>query len=370
MRQLKITKSITNRESASLDKYLQEIGREELVTVEEEVELAQRIRKGDQAALEKLTKANLRFVVSVAKQYQNQGLSLPDLINEGNLGLIKAAEKFDETRGFKFISYAVWWIRQSILQALAEQSRIVRLPLNQVGSLNKINKALSKFEQENERMPSPEELSEILDIPRDKIADTLRVSGRHVSVDAPFVDGEDNSLLDVLVNTDSPNADKGLVNESLNKEIERALKTGRLNEEQEGLIPLIQAARQHQYRREVLDTYQNRCAVTGCSESNALQVTRIVSYLGMASNRPSNGLCLRADIRQLFDRHLISIDPHNLTVHVSSNLMKSEYGDLEGRTILYPHTTKHRPSQQRLAAHFAEYRERTAVQAKRALERN
>ena len=225
MRQLKITKSITNRERASLDKYLQEIGREELVTVEEEVELAQRIRKGDQAALEKLTKANLRFVVSVAKQYQNQGLSLPDLINEGNLGLIKAAEKFDETRGFKFISYAVWWIRQSILQALAEQSRIVRLPLNQVGSLNKINKALSKFEQENERMPSPEELSEILDIPRDKIADTLRVSGRHVSVDAPFVDGEDNSLLDVLVNTDSPNADKGLVNESLNKEIERALAT-------------------------------------------------------------------------------------------------------------------------------------------------
>lgn len=225
MRQLKITKSITNRESASLDKYLQEIGREELITVEEEVELAQRIRKGDQAALEKLTKANLRFVVSVAKQYQNQGLSLPDLINEGNLGLIKAAEKFDETRGFKFISYAVWWIRQSILQALAEQSRIVRLPLNQVGSLNKINKALSVFEQKNERMPSPDELAEILDIPRDKISDTLRVSGRHVSVDAPFVDGEDNNLLDVLVNSDSPNADRGLVNESLNKEIERALAT-------------------------------------------------------------------------------------------------------------------------------------------------
>ncbi len=225
MRQLKITKSITNRESASLDKYLQEIGREELITVEDEVELAQRIRKGDQEALEKLTRANLRFVVSVAKQYQNQGLSLPDLINEGNLGLIKAAEKFDETRGFKFISYAVWWIRQSILQALAEQSRIVRLPLNQVGSLNKINKALSKFEQENERMPSADELAEILDIPREKIADTLRVSGRHVSVDAPFVDGEDNSLLDVLVNNDSPNADKGLVNESLNKEIERALST-------------------------------------------------------------------------------------------------------------------------------------------------
>ena len=225
MRQLKITKSITNRESASLDKYLQEIGREELITVEEEVELAQRIRKGDQAALEKLTRANLRFVVSVAKQYQNQGLSLPDLINEGNLGLIKAAEKFDETRGFKFISYAVWWIRQSILQALAEQSRIVRLPLNQVGSLNKINKALSKFEQENERMPSSEELSEMIDVPKDKIADTLRVSGRQVSVDAPFVEGEDNSLLDVLVNNDSPSADRGLVNESLNKEIERALST-------------------------------------------------------------------------------------------------------------------------------------------------
>lgn len=225
MRQLKITKSITNRESASLDKYLQEIGREELISVEEEVELAQRIKKGDQVALEKLTRANLRFVVSVAKQYQNQGLSLPDLINEGNLGLIKAAEKFDETRGFKFISYAVWWIRQSILQALAEQSRIVRLPLNQVGSLNKINKALSKFEQENERMPSSEELAEILDIPREKISDTLRVSGRHVSVDAPFVEGEDNSLLDVLPNNDSPNADSGLVNESLTKEIERALST-------------------------------------------------------------------------------------------------------------------------------------------------
>ena len=225
MRQLKITKSITNRESASLDKYLQEIGREELVSPEEEVELAQRIRKGDPVALDKLTRANLRFVVSVAKQYQNQGLSLPDLINEGNLGLIKAAEKFDETRGFKFISYAVWWIRQSILQALAEQSRIVRLPLNQVGSLNKINKALSQFEQQYERQPSPDELADMLEIPREKIADTLRVSGRHVSVDAPFVDGEDNSLLDVLVNNDSPNADKGLVNESLNTEIERALST-------------------------------------------------------------------------------------------------------------------------------------------------
>ncbi|HEY6914867.1 MAG TPA: RNA polymerase sigma factor RpoD/SigA [Paludibacter sp.] len=223
MRQLKITKSITNRESASLDKYLQEIGREDLITVEEEVELAQRIRAGDRIALEKLTRANLRFVVSVAKQYQNQGLSLPDLINEGNLGLIKAAEKFDETRGFKFISYAVWWIRQSILQALAEQSRIVRLPLNQVGSLNKINKAFSKFEQENERKPSPEELADVLDIPVDKIADTMKVSGRHISVDAPFVEGEDNSLLDVMINDDSPNADRSLINESLSKEIERVL---------------------------------------------------------------------------------------------------------------------------------------------------
>ena len=225
MRQLKITKSITNRESASLDKYLQEIGKEELITVEEEVELAQRIKKGDQEALEKLTKANLRFVVSVAKQYQNQGLSLPDLINEGNLGLIKAAEKFDETRGFKFISYAVWWIRQSILQALAEQSRIVRLPLNQVGSLNKINKAFARFEQEHERPPSPEELANELELPKEKVTDTLRVAGRHVSVDAPFADGEDNSLLDVLVNPDSPNADRGLINESLSTEVDRALET-------------------------------------------------------------------------------------------------------------------------------------------------
>ncbi len=225
MRQLKITKSITNRESASLDKYLQEIGREELITVEEEVELAQKIRQGDKRALEKLTRANLRFVVSVAKQYQNQGLSLPDLINEGNLGLIKAAQKFDETRGFKFISYAVWWIRQSILQALAEQSRIVRLPLNQVGSLNKINKAQGKFEQEHGRLPTSEELSEILDVPKEKIADTIRVSGRHVSLDAPFVEGEDNNLLDVLENEESPAASKGLVSESLNKEIERALST-------------------------------------------------------------------------------------------------------------------------------------------------
>lgn len=224
MRQLKITKSITNRESASLDKYLQEIGREELISPSEEVELAQRIKQGDRAALEKLTKANLRFVVSVAKQYQNQGLSLPDLINEGNLGLIRAAQKFDETRGFKFISYAVWWIRQSILQALAEQSRIVRLPLNQVGSLNKITKEMSRFEQENERRPSTEELAERLDMPVDKISDTIQVSGRHISVDAPFVEGEDNSLLDVLNNDDSPMADANLNQESLSKEVDRALK--------------------------------------------------------------------------------------------------------------------------------------------------
>ena len=225
MRQLKITKSITNRESQSLDKYLQEIGREELITAEMEVELAQKIKQGDQVALEKLTKANLRFVVSVAKQYQNQGLTLPDLINEGNLGLIKAAQRFDETRGFKFISYAVWWIRQSILQALAEQSRIVRLPLNQVGSLNKINKAFSKLEQEFERPPNSDELASALDLTEEKVKDTMKVSGRHVSVDAPFVDGEDNSLLDVMANNDSPKADLELMRESLQREIERSLAT-------------------------------------------------------------------------------------------------------------------------------------------------
>ena len=234
MRQLKITKSITNRESASLDKYLQEIGHEDLISIEEEVELAQRIRKGDRSALEKLTKANLRFVVSVAKQYQNQGLSLPDLINEGNLGLIKAAEKFDETRGFKFISYAVWWIRQSILQAIAEQSRIVRLPLNQVGSVNKINRVLNKFEQENERYPSIEEIADKIDLPEDKIADAMKVNGRHVSVDAPFIDGEDNSLLDVLPNNDATMADNLLVQESLRDEISRALKT--LNDRERNIV--------------------------------------------------------------------------------------------------------------------------------------
>jgi len=237
MRQLKITKSITNRESASLDKYLQEIGREDLITAEEEVSLAKRIREGDEVALEKLVKANLRFVVSVSKQYQNQGLSLPDLINEGNLGLIKAARRFDETRGFKFISYAVWWIRQSILQALAEQSRIVRLPLNQVGSLNKINKAYSRLEQEFEREPTAEELATILELPEDKVADTMRVSGRHVSMDAPLLNGEDNSLLDVLVNHDSPRADRSLMNESLQREIERSLST--LTERERDVVKLF-----------------------------------------------------------------------------------------------------------------------------------
>ncbi|MBQ5495674.1 MAG: RNA polymerase sigma factor RpoD/SigA [Prevotella sp.] len=234
MRQLKITRSITNRESEALEKYLSEIGKEELLSSDEEVELAQRIRKGDQQALERLTKSNLRFVVSVAKQYQNQGLALPDLINEGNMGLIKAAEKFDETRGFKFISYAVWWIRQSILQAIAEQSRIVRLPLNQVGSMNKINKMLSKFEQENERRPSIDEISEQIDLPEDKIDAAMQISGRHVSVDAPFVDGEDNSLLDVLVNDNAPMADRELVKESLQAEITNALQM--LNERERNII--------------------------------------------------------------------------------------------------------------------------------------
>ena len=226
MRQLKITKSITNRESQSLEKYLQEIGKVDLLTPEEEVDLAKRIKQGDQSALEHLTKANLRFVVSVAKQYQNQGLSLSDLINEGNLGLIKAAQRFDETRGFKFISYAVWWIRQSILQALAEQSRIVRLPLNKVGSLNKINRAFSELEQNFEREPSADELAAQLDMATEEVETTLSVVARHVSMDAPFVDGEDNSLLDVLENPHSPNTDRNLEYiESLRKEIERSLST-------------------------------------------------------------------------------------------------------------------------------------------------
>ena len=234
MRQLKITKSITNRESASLDKYLQEISKEEMVSAEEEVELAQLIRKGDKKALEHLTRANLRFVVSVAKQYQNQGLSLPDLINEGNLGLLKAAERFDETRGFKFISYAVWWIRQSILQAISEQSRIVRLPLNQVGSVNKINREISKFEQENERRPSVHEIADNIDLPHEKIDDAMNISGRHLSVDAPFSDAEDGSLLDVLINEDIPPTDVSLVSESLKSEIQAALSV--LNERERNVI--------------------------------------------------------------------------------------------------------------------------------------
>jgi RNA polymerase primary sigma factor len=236
MRQLKITKSITNRETASLDKYLSEIGKEGLITAEEEVLLAQKIKAGDQQALEKLAKANLRFVVSVAKQYQNQGLSLPDLINEGNLGLIKAAQRFDETRGFKFISYAVWWIRQSILQALAEQSRIIRLPLNQVGSLNKISKEISRLEQMSQRLPSSDEIADALDLPEEKVAEALKISTRHFSVDAPLVQGEDSSFLDVYVNNESPNADSGLIYESLSKEIQRSLST--LTERERDIINL------------------------------------------------------------------------------------------------------------------------------------
>ncbi len=234
MRQLKITKSITNRESAALEKYLQEISKETMISAEEEVELAQRIKKGDQKALERLTKANLRFVVSVAKQYQNQGLSLPDLINEGNLGLLKAAERFDETRGFKFISYAVWWIRQSILQAISEQSRIVRLPLNQVGSVNKINREINRFEQLNERRPSVDEIAEKVDLPQEKIDEAMNINGHHISVDAPFVEGEDNSLLDVMTNAESPMADKELVDESLKSEIQTALNA--LNERERNVV--------------------------------------------------------------------------------------------------------------------------------------
>jgi RNA polymerase primary sigma factor len=237
MRQLKITKSITNRDSESLEKYLSEIAKEEMITVEEEVQLAQRIKKGDQRALERLVKANLRFVVSVAKQYQHQGLSLPDLINEGNVGLIKAAQKFDETKGFKFISYAVWWIRQSILQAIAEQSRIVRLPLNKIGTLNKIHKAFNKLEQEFQRTPQADEISKVVEIPEDKIASTLSMSGRPVSVDAPLVEGEESSLLDLMENKDSPMADIDLVSESLKKEIQRTLAT--LSEKERCVIEMF-----------------------------------------------------------------------------------------------------------------------------------
>ena len=234
MRQLKITKSITNRESAALEKYLQEISKETMISAEEEVELAQRIKKGDTKALERLTKANLRFVVSVAKQYQNQGLSLPDLINEGNLGLLKAAERFDETRGFKFISYAVWWIRQSILQAISEQSRIVRLPLNQVGSVNKINREINRFEQLNERRPSVDEIAEKVDLPQEKIDEAMAINGHQISVDAPFVEGEDNSLLDVMANSAAPLADNQLVEESLKSEIQNALSA--LNERERNVV--------------------------------------------------------------------------------------------------------------------------------------
>ena len=237
MRQLKITKSITNRESASFEKYLQEIGKEELITAQMEVELARKIRAGDQRALEKLVRANLRFVVSVAKQYQSQGLSLPDLINEGNLGLIKAAKRFDETRGFKFISYAVWWIRQSIMQALAEQARIVRLPLNQIGAANKVKKAFSNLEQKFEREPTAEELASELEIVTDRIAYTMKMPGRHVSMDAPFVPGEDNTLLDVLTNPDAPYADSTLMAESLHTEINRSLET--LPEREKDVIKLF-----------------------------------------------------------------------------------------------------------------------------------
>ena len=237
MRQLKITKSITNRDSESLEKYLSEIAKEEMITVEEEVQLAQRIKKGDQRALERLVKANLRFVVSVAKQYQHQGLSLPDLINEGNVGLIKAAQKFDETKGFKFISYAVWWIRQSILQAIAEQSRIVRLPLNKIGTLNKIHKAFNQLEQEFQRTPQAAEISKVVEIPEDKISSTLSMSGRPVSVDAPLVEGEESSLLDLMENKDSPMADLDLLGESLKKEIQRTLAT--LSEKERCVIEMF-----------------------------------------------------------------------------------------------------------------------------------
>jgi RNA polymerase primary sigma factor len=225
MRQLKISKQVTNRETASLDKYLQEIGKVDLITADEEVSLAQRIRAGDRAALEKLTKANLRFVVSVSKQYQNQGLSLPDLINEGNLGLIKAANRFDETRGFKFISYAVWWIRQSILQALAEQSRIVRLPLNKIGAINKINKAYARLEQEFEREPNYDEIATLLEISENEVKDSIRNSGRHVSMDAPLMQDEDNNMYDVFRSDDIPTPESGLIYESLRKEVERAIST-------------------------------------------------------------------------------------------------------------------------------------------------
>ncbi len=243
MRQLKIIKQVTNRESKSLDKYLQDISKIELITAEEEVQLAQRIKKGDQQALEKLTKANLRFVVSVAKQYQNQGLKLPDLINEGNLGLVKAAQRFDETRGFKFISYAVWWIRQSILQALAEQSRVVRLPLNKIGSINKINKTFSYLEQANERPPSAEEIAKELDMTINEVKTSLKNSGRHVSMDAPLKEGEESNLYDVMRASESPRPDKDLLNQSLRTEINRVL--GTLNKREADVVRLYYGIGDH-----------------------------------------------------------------------------------------------------------------------------
>jgi len=257
MRQLKITRSITNRESASLDRYLQEIGHEDLVTIEEEVELAQLIKKGDKRALEKLTKSNLRFVVSVAKQYQNQGLSLPDLINEGNLGLIKAAQKFDETRGFKFISYAVWWIRQSILQAIAEQSRIVRLPLNQVGSVTKVNRVLNKFEQENERKPTAQEVAEFIDMPEDKIEDAMLVNNHHISMDAPFSNDDDGSLIDVMPSDNIQPTDKELDMESLREEICRALAT--LSDKERNILECFYGINENEM---TLDEIANRFGLT------------------------------------------------------------------------------------------------------------
>jgi len=261
MRQLKITHSITNRDIKSLDKYLQDICSEDLLTPEEEVQLAQRIKAGDQAALERLTRSNLRFVVSVAKQYQNQGLSLPDLINEGNVGLIKAAKRFDETRGFKFISYAVWWIRQSILQAIAENSRIVRLPSNQLGALNKLKKEISKLEQKLERPPSEEELAELLDLPEDKIKSVLGYSGRHVSIDAPLIADEDVNYVDVLPNEDTPATDSVLMHESLAKELERSMSS--LTE----------------YEREVIKMY------FGIGYPNALSLDEIAMKFGLTRER-------------------------------------------------------------------------------------
>ena len=286
MRQLKITHSITNRDIKSLDKYLQDICSEELLTPEEEVQLAQRIKNGDQEALDRLTKANLRFVVSVAKQYQNQGLSLPDLINEGNVGLIKAAKRFDETRGFKFISYAVWWIRQSILQAIAENSRIVRLPSNQLGALNKLKKEISRLEQELERPPSEEELADMLDIPEEKIKSILGISGRHISIDAPLVADEDVNFVDVLPNEDTPPTDSALMQESLSQEIERSLAT--LTE----------------YEREVIKMY------FGIGMPHALSLDEIAKKFGLT----------RARVRQIKEKDIKRLRVSSKSKHLQAYL--------------------------------------------------